>query len=265
MSLRISVITPTRNMGHFLEPCILSNLQQCYPNIEHIVVDGASTDNSREILARYSHLRWVSESDNGLSDALNKGIRMSTGEIIGWCNADDLYLPGTLTMVNELLEKYSEIDLVYGDYRETDELGRSLRVIRETHFSPLVFRWLHVNPIPTPAAFWRKRIHDNNLWFEDTMRFAMDYDLLRRAFARGFKYKHVPILFCDFRRHGGSLSAAGGQIREHELIVRRDAGRLWGLFGPAFPAIRYCLLLVVRAARTAEKCAKGLYLDMIRK
>ena len=93
MPTRISIITPTRNMAHFLEPCILSNLQQCYPNLEHIIVDGASTDNTLEIVGRYPHLRSVSEPDHGLSDALNKGIRMATGEIIGWCNADDLYLP----------------------------------------------------------------------------------------------------------------------------------------------------------------------------
>ncbi|MGA2352159.1 MAG: glycosyltransferase family 2 protein [Terracidiphilus sp.] len=265
MPTRISIITPTRNMAHFLEPCILSNLQQCYPNLEHIIVDGASTDNTLEIVGRYPHLRSVSEPDHGLSDALNKGIRMATGEIIGWCNADDLYLPGTLTVINEFFEKHPDIDLVYGDYRETDETGKSLRIIRETHFSPAVFRWLHINTIPTPAAFWRRRIHDDDLWYEDKMRFAMDYDFLRRVFAKGYKFQHVSILFCDFRRHIGSLTAAGGQLREHELIVRRDANAIWKKFGVAFPAIRYCFLVAVRAARTAEKCFKGVYFELARK
>jgi glycosyltransferase involved in cell wall biosynthesis len=265
MPIRISIITPTRNMAQFLEPCILSNQQQFYPDLEHIVVDGASTDNTLEILGRYPHLRWVSEPDSGLSDALNKGIRMATGEIIGWCNADDLYLPGTLTVVDELFEKYPDIDLIYGDYRETDEAGRSLRVFRETHFSPTVFRWLHVNIIPTPAAFWRRRIHGQDLWFEDKMRFAMDYDFLRRVFAKGYKFKHVSILFCDFRRHGGSLSAAGGQLREHELIIKRDASAIWKRLGPAFPALRLCFLFAVRAARTLEKCILGCYFELLRK
>jgi glycosyltransferase involved in cell wall biosynthesis len=265
MPAKISIITPTRNMAHFLEPCILSNMQQFYPNLEHIVVDGDSTDNSREILSRYSHLRWVSEPDNGLSDALNKGIRMATGEIIGWCNADDLYLPGTLTVVNEFFEKHPEIDLLYGDYRDTDAAGRSLRVFREIHFSPFIFRWLHVNIIPTPAAFWRKRMHDYDLWYDCKMRYAMDYDFLRRAFAQGYKFKHVSILFCDFRRHGGSLTAEGGQLREHELIVRRDASAVWKWFGPAFPTIRFCFMLTARALRTAEKCFRGFYFDLSRK
>jgi glycosyltransferase involved in cell wall biosynthesis len=265
MPTRISIVTPTRNMAHFLEPCILSILQQCYPNIEHVVIDGASTDNTREILGRYPNIRWVSEPDEGLSDALNKGIRMSTGEIIGWCNADDLYLPGTLTVVNELFEQNPEMDILYGDYRETDEAGRSLHVIRETHFSLAVFRWLHVNMIPTPATFWRRRIHDHDLWFDKKMRFAMDYDFLRRAHAEGYKFKHVSILFTDFRRHGGSLTAAGGQLREHELVVHRDAGSIWKKLGPAFPALRICFLLAARAMRTAEKCLRGFYFDRARK
>jgi len=269
MPARISIITPTRNMARFLEPCILSILQQCYPNIEHIVVDGASTDNTLEILRRYPHIRWISEPDRGLSDALNKGIQMATGEIIGWCNADDLYLPGTLTAVNELFKQHPEIDLYYGDYREIDETGRSLRVVRETHFSPTVFRWLHVNVISTPAAFWRKRMHDKGLWFDEKIRYAMDYDFLRRAFAAGFNYKHVSILFCDFRRHANTLSAAGShsgsQLTEHELVVRRNANAIWKYSGPAFSVLRICLLLVVRAARTAEKLFKGAYIEKTRK
>ena len=265
MPSRISVITPTRNMGNFLEPCILSNMAQFYPDLEHIVVDGASTDNSVEILRRYPHLRWVSEPDKGLSDGLNKGIRMATGDIIGWCNADDLYLPGTLIVVNEFFEAHPDIDLVYGDYRETDEFGRSIRVFREMHFSPFVFRWLKVNIIPTSSAFWRRRIHDNDLWYEDKMRYAMDYDFLRRAFAQGYKYQHVSILFTDFRRHGGSLTAAGGQLREHEMIVRRDAGAFWRSFGPAFPLIRWIFKQSARALRIGEKCLRGLYFDNSRK
>ena len=262
MPPRISVITPTRNMAHFLEPCILSIMQQTYPDIEHIVVDGASTDNTREILSRFPHIRWVSEPDRGLSDALNKGIRMATGDVIGWCNADDLYLPGTLTVAGEFFERHAEIDILYGDYRDTDDAGRSIRVYRETHFSPTVFRWLHFNQIPTPSAFWRRRIHEDDLWFDEKMRYAMDYDFLRRAFARGHKVKHVSVLFADLRRHGGSLTATGGQLIEHELVVRRDAGAFWKKLGMAFPLARKCLLLAARAARTAERAVKGHYFEL---
>src|ERR1035441_10034299 len=138
MQHKISVITPTRNMGRFLETCILGVLLQNYPNCEHIVVDGDSQDNTRAILKRYPHIKWVSEPDRGLSDAFNKGIRMATGDIIGSCNADDLYLPGTFHMVNGYFERRPDLDVLYGDYRETDEMGRSLRIRRVTHFSPFV-------------------------------------------------------------------------------------------------------------------------------
>lgn len=261
MALRFSVITPTKNMAHFLEPCILSILQQGYANLEHIVVDGASTDNTREILSRYPHIRWVSEPDRGLSDALNKGIRMATGDIIGWCNADDLYLPGTVTVAGELFEQRPDVDVIYGDYREIDEAGRSLRVRRETHFSPTLFRWMHMNVVPTPSAFWRRRIHDMDLWFDEKMRYAMDYDFLRRALDKKVTFKHASTLFCDLRKHGGSLTATGGQAREHELVVHRDAAAIWKKAGPAFPIIRNCFLVAARAARTIEKSARGCYIE----
>jgi glycosyltransferase involved in cell wall biosynthesis len=265
MPIRISIITPTRNMARFLEPCILSVMQQCYPNFEHIIIDGASTDNTREVLSRYPHLRWISEADRGMSDALNKGIRMATGEIIGQCNADDEYLPGTLVAVDELYEENPEIDFLYGDVREINEAGRSRRVNRQTHFSPLVLRWMHVTTIPTATSFWRRRIHDSDLWFDEKMRYAMDYDFQRRVLAKGYKFKHVSILFADFRFHGGSKTAEGGQHREHELVVYREASAIWKKLGPAFLVLRYGLLLAVRAARTVEKCMKGLFFEMTRR
>jgi len=252
-------------MGHFLEGCILSVLQQNYPTVEHIIIDGASTDNTRDILKRYPHVRWISEPDRGMSDALNKGVRLATGEIIAQCNADDLYLPGAFRVVEALFEQHPDVDVFYGDYRETDELGRPLRIRRETHFSPTVLRWLHVCLVPTPSAFCRRRIYANSFEFDETFRFAMDYDFFRKALDRGVRFKHVSVLFADFRRHGGSLTAAGGQAREHELVVRRDANPLWKLFGPAFPIVRRCFLLGVRATRTAEKSLRGYYVEQARR
>jgi glycosyltransferase involved in cell wall biosynthesis len=261
MPIKISIVTPTRNMAHFLEACILSVMQQGYPNLEHIVVDGASTDNSREILSRYPLLRWISEPDRGLSDGLNKSLRMATGDIIGWCNADDLYLPGAALVAGEYFEKHPDVDVLYGDYRETDGEGRSIRVFRETHFSRFVFRWLHFNHIATPATFWRRRLHEDGLWFDEKFRYAMDYDFLHRALAKGYKFRHVSVLFTDFRRHGGSLTATGGQLIEHEMLVRREAGAPWNKLGPAYPLARKFLLVAARAVRSAERCCRGYYFE----
>jgi glycosyltransferase involved in cell wall biosynthesis len=225
------------------------------------VVDADSQDNTREILKRYPHIKWVSEADRGLSDALNKGIRMATGDIIGWCNADDLYLPGTLHMVNEYFESRPKLDVLYGDYRETDEIGRPLRIRREPHFSRFVFRWLHVNSVQTPSTFWRKKIHDAGIWFNEDLHYAMDYDFLREALQAGCRFKHATVLFSDFRRHAGSKTAAGHQLEEHELIIRRDPRALQILPRALHPIMRGAFLIAARAARIVERLLRGFYIE----
>src|SRR5919202_749944 len=92
----VSVVTPSLNQGRYIEETIRSVLEQDYPRVEHIVVDGGSTDETLDVLRRYPHLRWVSEPDRGQADAVNKGFRIARGEIFGWLNADDLYVPGAL-------------------------------------------------------------------------------------------------------------------------------------------------------------------------
>ena len=96
---RISIVTPCLNMGAFIEDAIRSVQSQAYPNFEHIIVDACSSDNTLDVLKRYPHLRWVSEKDRGQSDGLNKGFRMATGNIVGWLNADEYYLPGAFHAV----------------------------------------------------------------------------------------------------------------------------------------------------------------------
>jgi glycosyltransferase involved in cell wall biosynthesis len=250
-------------MGRFLETCILSVLLQNYPHCEHIVVDGDSQDDTREILKRYPHIKWVSEPDRGLPDALNKGIRMATGDIIGSCNADDLYLPGTLHLVNEYFETHPELDVLYGDYRETDEMGRSRRIVRETHFSPFVLRWLHMCLVPCPSAFWRKRIHDTGIWFDVELQYAMDYEFFRKALDTGCRFQHISVLLSDFRRHPGSKTTTGHQQEEHELIIRRDPGALQRLPGVLFPIMRSVCLVAARAVRTIEKLMRGFYIEQV--
>jgi glycosyltransferase involved in cell wall biosynthesis len=99
----VSIVTPSLSQGEFIEEAILSVLEQDYPRIEHIVVDGGSTDGTLDVLHRYQHLRWVSEPDGGQADALNKGFGMAHGEIYGWLNSDDLYLPGAISAAVEVM------------------------------------------------------------------------------------------------------------------------------------------------------------------
>ena len=262
--LRISIVTPTFNMGSFIESTILGVLIQSYSNFEHIIVDGLSTDRTLEIVGKYPHLKCVSEADTGLYNALNKGIRMATGDIIGWCNADDVYLPGAFHVVNDFFSVHEQIDLVYGDYREVDTLGMPIRVRREIPFSNFLFKWLHINLVPTPSAFWRRTIHEKGIWFDETYKYANDYQFCVDMVRKDHKILHISTLLADFRRHPQAISTAfvRRQNAECEEMIRRNAGTFGNslLYRPT----RLGLLLLARALRTGSKTLRGCYFEHFR-
>ncbi|MDQ3190406.1 MAG: glycosyltransferase, partial [Bacteroidota bacterium] len=155
--LKISIVTPSYNQAHFIEEAIESVICQNYTNFEHIVIDGGSTDNTIKVLEKYSHLIWISEPDEGQSDAINKGFKMATGDIIGWLNADDLYLPNTFKEVAKNLKK-DEIDAVYGNYKFIDALGRVTRELVTQNSK----KWISLFYcfIPSTTFFFKRKIID---------------------------------------------------------------------------------------------------------
>ena len=120
----VSIVTPSYNHGRYIEETIQSVLNQDYPNLEYLVIDGGSSDNTVEILKKYEgRLTWISEKDRGQADAINKGFRMANGEILAWLNSDDTYLPGAVQHSVRYLEAHSEVAMLYGEGYHIDAEG----------------------------------------------------------------------------------------------------------------------------------------------
>lgn len=181
---RITVITPSLNQGRFLEQAIKSVLDQSYSNLEYIVVDGLSTDETPSLLEKYraSLASCIQESDEGQSDAINKGISRATGELVGWLNADDFLLSGALRELAQAFTADPDASFYFGDGVRTDEQGKE-----KTEFFPggrVAFRrsaliW-GLNFILQPAAFVNRRVAGSELALDKSLNWGMDSDLWLR-------------------------------------------------------------------------------------
>ncbi len=264
--LKISIVTPSLNQATFIEEALKSVILQEYPTYEHIVIDGGSSDNTLDILDKYSavskNLKWISEPDNGQSDAINKGFRMATGDIIGWLNADDRYLPGCFKKVAETFMKNPDIDIIYGDYRFIDEKGRVFKLRKEIDFDMFILKYLHVLYIPSTATFFRRRIIDKGNFLRVDLHYAMDYEFFLRLALKKYRFFHLPEYLADFRWHPDSKSsrAAKKQRLEREtVLVELDPLMRKLKETPLRTPVRLFLLLLARTKRTWLKFLKGSY------
>jgi glycosyltransferase involved in cell wall biosynthesis len=270
-TLLISIVTPSFNQASYLDEALRSVQSQKYPNLEHIVVDGGSTDESVQILKDYStqaewkHLRWISEPDDGQSDALNKGFRMARGEIIGWLNSDDVYRPSCLHHVIEAFQRFKDADIIYGDYTWIDSEGRLLQLRRETSFSEFVLLYHRVLYIPTTATFMRRRFIDEGNLIDKSYRYSMDYEFFVRLTTKGYRFKHISSLLADFRWQPDSKSSKAPQLQFSELNAALAAHRSWvGQGGTPARILLKLARICAAARRVAEKAARGYYLDQFR-
>lgn len=186
----VSIVTPSYNQGKFIEETIKSVLGQDYPNIEYIVIDGGSSDETVSILQRYdAQIRWYSEKDNGQADAVNKGIRLAKGKIIGWLNSDDTYLPNAVSKVVTYLKSHPDTDLVYGEGYYTDIEGKvTNRYFTEKYsFSRLAEHCI----ICQPTAFFTKAIVQESGMLDVDHQLSMDYELWMRIAKKG-KISYIP-------------------------------------------------------------------------
>lgn len=220
----VSIVTPSLNQAAYLEQTLESVAAQDYPALEHIVVDGGSTDGTLEILARHPGTRWVSEPDRGQSDAVNKGFRLANGAIFGWLNADDYYLPGAVSAAVRTL-RATGAGLVYGGYRKVDDASGWSRDVRPEPFDAR--HQVEVgNRVPQPAAFFTREAFESAGGLDLDLHYAMDYDLWMKVGAR-CSVVNVDELWAVFRLHGDSKTVAQQERfwREERLVARRHGGR----------------------------------------
>ena len=208
----VSVITPSLNQAEHLEEMILSVLNQDYPNLEYIIIDGGSTDGSVDIIRKYQHrlAYWVSESDLGQSHAVNKGFLRAKGEILAWVNSDDLLCTGAVRLAAEFLASNPEVSLVYGGANFIDADGRLMRAIRQRDFN-LAHCLIRVGtPIAHPAAFFRRETFQQIGLLDQGLHYLMDFDYWIRVALAGLQIARIPDTLAYLRLHPDSKTV--GQI-----------------------------------------------------
>ena len=229
--LRVSIVTPSYNQGHLIEETIRSVLKQEYANLEYIVIDGGSTDGTVDILRRYTdRLGWISEPDAGQADAINKGLRMATGDILAYLNSDDTYLPGTVRTVVDAFQAHPEAGLIYGDCHATDIAGNVYGTIHGHPFD-LARMVLRGEFVPQQAAFWSRRAMEAVGLFDAGLHFCMDHDFFIRVGQR-FPAHYLPLPLATFRFHADSktVSREEAHWRESMAVSRRYGMTPWTLW-----------------------------------
>ena len=226
--MKISIITPSYNQGRFIEDAILSVLSQGYPDFEHIIIDNCSTDNTRSILEKYPHLVWVSEPDKGQSHALNKGFLRSTGDILGWLNCDDFYLPGAFHTAAAALED-EDTDGVYSDLKFCD-IDRNIIKHYRSH-RPARFLSLFHAFISSECFFFKRNIIDNDISVQEDLHYCMDQEFAANILYHNYRLKYLRTCFAVFRWQGNNKSLdtpplRTQRIREGIRIFNRHNGLL---------------------------------------
>lgn len=227
---RISIVTPSFNQGKFLEETIRSVLLQGYPNLEYIVMDGGSADNSVAIIRKYQeHLSyWVSEKDKGQADAIYRGFEKSTGEILGWVNSDDFLMPGALENFAATFISNRDTELLIGGCLIVDENGKTVKGKRgmprfnlgsKATFQSLLWRGLDFNQ---PATLWRRDAFLDVDGFDRSMHFCFDYDLFLRL-TRRKPAQRIRSIVAAYRLHPQSKTMQDMEIgiTENHILYKK--------------------------------------------
>jgi len=197
-SLKFSIITPSYNQGQYIEETLLSVVNQGYSNLEYIVIDGGSSDESIAVIQRHADkiAFWESKKDKGQSDAINKGLKMATGDIVAWLNSDDMYTENAIRRVAAIFAKHPDVDVVYGNVWQCYPDKTEKHINKK--FNPKQF--LTGINLHQPSVFWRRKLHDEVGFLDEALYYTMDYDLWLRLF---YKYKSLKTdsILSKFRCH----------------------------------------------------------------
>jgi len=219
---KISIVTPTYNCAAFIRDCIQSVLNQGYKNFEHIVVDGASNDDTVAILKEYPHIKWISEPDKGEVEALNKGLRMVTGDIIGWLNADDCYVDGTLQRVVEEVKPEKDRHLIYGKTMFINDQKEPTHWVTPAVTITMVTlaKWFTLN-LFQPSMFFSRELFQNVGFFSEKLCYGVDYHYWFRIAKKGYSFNFVDQVFAK-----SMIYRAGGKTETPYAVHAKE---WWGI------------------------------------
>lgn len=224
MTQKISIITPSYNQGQFLEETIISVLNQDYPNLEYIIIDGGSTDNSVEIIKKYENrlTYWVSEKDRGQTHAINKGFKRATGDIVNWLNSDDLLEQGALKILEKEIEKVPEADFYFGDFSVIDSEGEKLFYRKSPPYQFATLFWGR-QLSSQPAVFFRRNLLENIGYLDESLNFCMDTEFWIRAACKAARFHQIKSTLGITRMHGDAKTTRLQQVLhdEHKAVVRQ--------------------------------------------
>ena len=228
----VTIVTPSYNQARWIRKTLESVVAQTYPRVEHVVVDGGSTDETVQILMETPGIRWVSEKDRGQADAINRGISMSGGEFIAYLNSDDLLYPDAVSTVVDCFRRDPTIDFLYGDGTVIDEEGNALwewlsrpedfRLLADYHFLWNDF----TNYILQQATFWRRSLHERIGLFDERFHYALDVEFWLRVGFSGARMVHVAKKLGLFRMIRGTKSLSSPIVfwPDHLELFRRYHG-----------------------------------------
>jgi glycosyltransferase involved in cell wall biosynthesis len=251
---KISIVTPSFNQAEYIEKTILSVLDQGYPNLDYLIMDGGSEDGSAEIIDRYSeHLSyWTSAPDGGQTDALVKGFERASGDILGWLCSDDLHEPHTLREVAETFTRNPDRQVIYGDSHWIDGEDRPIRPKKEIGFNRFI--WMYdYNYLPQPSTFWRRGLYEKVGGLDPSYNLAMDADLWAR-FAEHAGLHHVPRPWSRMRYYPEQKN-----LRLRDRSNEEDAAIRSRYLSDESPLSRRSKKAVAKAMRVGLKLSRGAY------